>query len=143
MLEVRLRPSGNPPGLLPSAEPTAVCHPQQLAGSASLAEPEPLIKSAKSILCSVMHGNDTERPHVWQVMHLAERLAHLGQQRQALVTGTPLPPLEAALGLIQQRLQLLEASLKQAEVKTTDTRRQQSDGASFRSESHSFAKHMC
>ena len=65
-------------------------------------------------------------------MHLAERLAQLGQVRRGLVTGAPQPPLEAALALPQQRLQLLHASLQAAQAKSADTHRQQRDGESFR-----------
>ena len=71
---------------------------------------------------------------VVQVMHLAERLAQLGQQRRALVTGAPQPPIEAALLLTQQRLDLLEAALAAAQTKTADTQRQQRDGEAFRGE---------
>ena len=65
-------------------------------------------------------------------MHLAERLYQLALQRSALVAGALHPPLEAALATTEQRLQLLEAALKQAEVKSAETHRQQHEGEATR-----------
>lgn len=67
-------------------------------------------------------------------MQLAEKLAQLGQQRQALVLAAAQPQIEASLAHAQQRLQQLEAELQQAEGRTSDTRRQQQEGESFRGE---------
>ena len=67
-----------------------------------------------------------------QVMHLAERLCQMGQQRRQVVHSSPLPDLAPVLAVVEKRLKLLEAALEAAKAKVLDTERQRLEGETFR-----------